>query len=76
MPDSPRFPSREAAVTEALTLLLDGPYLPRLVFILAALGLNSDASSLLSLQSRILSALTARPSRRRGPSTPSDDVLG
>lgn len=64
MIDSPRFDSRDAAVTEAVTLLLDGPYLPRLVFILAALGYSSDASALLALQARILSSLTARAGRK------------
>lgn len=65
MPDDVRFPSRDAAVTEAITLLLDGPYLPRLVFILAALGATSDASALLALQARILASLSARPARKR-----------
>lgn len=69
MQEAPRFGSREEAVTEAITILLDGPYLPRLVFILAALGYASDASSLLALQARILASLSARPGRKRNPST-------
>lgn len=69
MQEAPRFGSRDEAVTEAITILLDGPYLPRLVFILAALGYASDASSLLALQARILASLSSRPGRKRSPST-------
>lgn len=66
MPEATRFASREEAVTEAITILLDGPYLPRLAFILAALGATSDASALLALQARILQTLSVRPRRKVG----------
>lgn len=76
MPVSPEWPSREDAIAEAITLLLDTPYMPRLVFILAALGANADASALLALQGRVLATLTARPGRRKPMSVPVDQVGG
>lgn len=51
---------------EAISLLLDGPYLPRLVYVLVRLGLNQEAKSFLSLQASVLAKLTTR--RRVGRS--------
>lgn len=71
--ETPQFASREEARIEAITLLLDGPNLPRLVFILAALGFTADASALLALQARILASLSIKRTARRGSTQPTGE---
>lgn len=62
--DTPPMPTRSDVASEALSLLLQGS-LPRLILLLVWLGHNSEARSLLALQSSVLGILTSPPKKRK-----------